>query len=257
MQNFYHRVGANYWGILSLESPEIRMSKTFQIGAGDKVKLYVALLPLGDRTEPIDVEDITASAGITANATSITVTALTGAIAGGTPLTFDNGTAKQTVYLTKDAKVGDTALIIEAGALALSGECTANYIAKLRLLGGTQLNANINANRTNVLVFEDPLGYEDGAIVSQSWELPWTANLLTDDEAYRRVSYAATHAVQGREVYIWQQDPPPAGYAKGDGLKGACCVMNLQKNLQSNAICTVQMQFMGQGSPTITRYSLV
>lgn len=233
------------------------MSKTFQIGAGDKVKLYVALLPLGSRTEPIDVEDITASAGITANATTVTVDALTGAIAGGTPLTFDNGTAKQVVYLATDAKVGETVLKIEPNLTALVGTSTANYIVKSRLLGGTQLNANINANRTNVLVFEDPLGYEDGAITSQSWELPWTANLLTDDEAYRRVSYAATQAVAGREVYIWQQDPPPAGYATGDGLKGACVVMNLQKNLQSNAICTVQMQFMGQGSPTITRYSLV
>jgi hypothetical protein len=47
------------------------MSKTFQVGAGNKVKLYVALLPLGDRTEPTDVS-ITAASGITSAATSVT-----------------------------------------------------------------------------------------------------------------------------------------------------------------------------------------
>jgi hypothetical protein len=231
------------------------MSKTFQVGAGNKVKLYVALLPLGDRTEPTDVT-VTASSGITSAATSVTVTALDGPIAGGTPLTFDNGTTKLTVYLSKDAKEGDTSLHIEATTAALTGSSTAEYVAKLRLLGGTQLSAKINSDRADVLVFEDPLGYKDGAITGQSWELPWTANLLSDDEAFRRVFYAASNAVSGREVYVWQQDPPPAGYAVGDGLKGAAVVMNLDKSLTSTAICTVTFSLMGQGSPTITRYSL-
>ncbi|MBW4677673.1 MAG: hypothetical protein KME52_27840 [Desmonostoc geniculatum HA4340-LM1] len=231
------------------------MSKTFQVGAGNKVKLYVALLPLGDRTEPEDVE-VTASSGITSAATSVTVTALDGPIAGGTPLTFDNGTNKLLVYLTKDAKEGDTTLTIEPASAALTGSSTAEYVAKLRLLGGTQLNANINSDRTDVLVFEDELGYKDGAITGQSWELPWTANLLSDDEAFRRVFYAGSQAVSGREVFVWQEDAPPNGFAKGDGLKGACVVMNLQKSLQSNAILTLSTTFQGQGSPTITRYSL-
>jgi hypothetical protein len=231
------------------------MSKTFQVGAGNKVKLYVALLPLGDRTEPTNVS-VTAASGITSAATTVTVTALTGAIAGGTPLTFDNGTDKLLVYLTKDAKSGDTTLTIEPASSALTGSSTATYTAKLRLLGGTQLNANINAERADVLVFEDPLGFKDGAITSQSWELPWTANLLTTDEAFRRVFYAAANAVSGREVYVWQEDAPPAGFAKGDGLEGACVVMNAQKNLQSVGILTFTTTFQGQGSPKITRYSL-
>ncbi|MFB2768582.1 hypothetical protein ACE1AT_04725 [Pelatocladus sp. BLCC-F211] len=232
------------------------MSKTFQVGAGNKVKLYVALLPLGDRTEPEDVS-ITTSAAISSGATSIAVTALTGAIAGGTPLTFDNGTSKLTVYLARDAKAGDTTLTVETTTAGLTGSSsTAEYVAKLRLLGGTQLNANINSDRTDVLVFEDPLGYKDGAITGQSWELPWTANLLSDDDAFRRTAFAATYAVSGREMYVWQEDPPPNGYAVGDGLKGAACVMNFQKSLQSTAICTISCTFMGQGSPTITRYSL-
>lgn len=231
------------------------MSRTFQVGAGNKVKLYVALLPLGDRTEPVDVT-ITAGSGITSAATSITVTALTGPIAGGTPLDFTNGTATITVYLAADAKIGDTTLTIEAASAALTGSSTATYTAKLRLLGGTQLSAKINSDRADVLVFEDPLGYKDGAITGQSWELPWTANLLSDDEAFRRVFYASANAVSGREVFVWQLDPPPAGYATGDGLKGAAVVMNMDKSLESTSICKVSFSLMGQGSPTITRYSL-
>lgn len=231
------------------------MSKTFQVGAGNKVKLYVALLPLGDRTEPEDVT-VTAAGGITSAATSVTVTALSGAIGGGTPLLFDNGTAKLLVYLTADAKVGATTLTIEPATAALTGSSTAEYVAKLRLLGGTQLNANINSDRTDVLVFEDLLGYKDGAVTGQSWELPWTANLLSDDEAFRRVFFAASQAVSGREVYVWQEDAPPTGFAVGDGLKGATVVMNLQKNMTSTAILSLTCTFMGQGSPTITRYSL-
>lgn len=231
------------------------MGKTFQVGAGNKVKLFVALLPLGDRTEPTDVSAI-ATTGITAASPTITVTALTGAIAGGTPLTFDNGTDKLQVYLTKDAKLGDTVLNVEINHVGLTGSSTANYIARLRLLGGTQLSAKLNSDRADVLVFEDLLGYKDGAITGQSWELPWTANLLSDDEAFRRVFYAGSQAVSGREVYVWQQDPPPAGYAVGDGLKGAAVVMNVDKSLESSAICKVSLSFMGQGSPIITRYSL-
>ena len=231
------------------------MSKNFQVGAGNKVKLFVALLPLGDRTEPTDVSAIAAS-GITSGATSITVTALTGAIAGGTPLPFDNGTDKLQVYLTQDAKLGDIVLHVEPTTAALTGSSTANYVAKLRLLGGTQLSAKLNSDRADVLVFEDVLGYKDGAITGQSWELPWTANLLSSDEAFRRVFYAGANAVSGREVYVWQQDPPPPGYAVGDGLKGATVVMNVDKSLESTAICKMSLSFMGQGSPTITRYSL-
>lgn len=236
------------------------MGQTFQVGAGNKVKLFVALLPLGDRTEPTDVENITTVVGgITANATTIELeTALTGNVAGGTPLVFENGDGdKLTVYLAKDAKEDDDELIIEPASAALTGASIADYTAKLRLLGGTQLSANINSDRTDVLVFEDELGYKDGAITGQSWELPWTANLLSNDEAFRRVFYAGAYAVSGREVYVWQEDPPPGGFAVGDGLKGAACVMNLSKSLQSDAICTVSFTLMGQGSPSITRLSLV
>lgn len=233
------------------------MSQTFQVGAGNKVKLYVALLPLGDRTEPQNIATITAGSGITSGATSITITALTGTtgIGAGTPLVFDNGTAELLVYLAEDALPGDTTLTVEETTGALADSSTSTYTAKLRLLGGTQLNSNLNSDRTETLVFEDELGFKDGAITSQSWELPWTANLLSSDEAFRRIFYAAANGVSGREVYVWQEDPPPAGLTTGDGLKGAAVVMSMNKNLPSQGIITFTCSFMGQGSPTITRYA--
>lgn len=232
------------------------MSKTFQVGSGNKVKLYVALLPLGDRTEPQDVEVETSAAALL-GATTIAVDALPGAIAGGTPLTFDASGTKTTVYLAKDAKLGAISLSVEPLTSALASAATANYIAKLRLLGGSQLDVQIDADRTDVLVFEDPMGYKDGAITSQSWQMPWTANLLTEDEAYRRIYYAASNATSGREIWVWQQDPPPAGYEVGDGLKGATVITGFKKNLQSTGILTTNLTFMGQGSPIITRFALV
>ncbi|WP_414755580.1 hypothetical protein [Anabaena sp. CCY 9910] len=226
----------------------------FQVASGNKVKVFVALLPLGSRTEPVNV-NITAGSGITSNATSVTVSALSGPIAGGTPLTFTNGNGSRTVYVASDVLAGATSIPIEAASGALAGSATATYTAKLRLNGGTQLSVDLSAERTESLVFEDPLGYQDGVITSQSWSMPWTANLLSNDDAFRRVFYAASEAVSGREVYIWQEDPPPAGATTGDGIKGAAVITNFQKSLQSAQIATCSFTIQGQGSPTITRYS--
>jgi hypothetical protein len=104
------------------------------------------------------------------------------------------------------------------------------------------------------MVFEDPLGYEDGVITSQSWEVPWKANLLASDLAYRRVFYAASRAIEGRELFVWQHDPPPAGYAKGDALIGAAVVTGFSKDFPSDGIVTFSCTFNGQGSPQTLRY---
>jgi hypothetical protein len=231
------------------------MGKKFQNGAGDKVKVYVALLPLGVRTEPVNVTVTTGSGGISAASTTITVAALSGAIAAGTPLSFSNGSSSLYVYLAADAAAGATTLTVETTTGSLTGTCTATYTAKLRLLGGTSTGAKIGATTTESLVFEDALGYEDGVVTKQNWEVPWKANLLSDDDAYRRVAYAASTAISGRELFIWQFDPPPAGYTNGDGLKGSVIASDFSKDFPSDNIVTFSCTFKGQGSPTITRYS--
>lgn len=57
------------------------MPKKFQTGAGDKIKVFVALLPLGDRTEPVNVTVTTGTGGVTAASVTIAVAALSGPIA--------------------------------------------------------------------------------------------------------------------------------------------------------------------------------
>jgi hypothetical protein len=232
------------------------MTKKFQVGAGDKIKVFVALLPLGDRAEPEDVT-ITAGSGITSSATSITVTALSGPIPAGTELVFDNSTTKRTVTLTKDAKVGATSLVISPANGALTGSSTSAYTAKLRLLGGTQADVQIASDNTDVLVFEDPGGYKDGAITAQSWTIPWQAQLYEDDPALKRVKFAARKAITQREIYIWHESPLPVGdqYTTGEVIQGATCIMNFTKTLPSNGLCTVGFTFQGRGEPTVTPYA--
>ena len=232
------------------------MGKKFQTGAGDKVKVYVALLPLGSRVEPVDVTVTTGSGGITAASNTITVAALSGPIAAGTPLLFTNGGGgKLLTYLATDAVAGATSLAVETTTGSLAGTCTASYVAKLRLAGGTSTGAKIGNSTTESLVFEDQQGYEDGVVTKANWEIPWTANLLADDDSYRRIYYAASNGTSGREVYVWQYDPPPVGATTGDGLKGACIVGDFSKDFKSDAIVTFQTTFKGQGSPTFIRYA--
>lgn len=265
--------------------------RSFQTGSGNKVKTFVALLPLGDRTEPVDIPIVLREA-VAAEATSISVEALTGMIAGGTPIEFPRpapaatpapapaptttttggstpsgttapasaaGTAgpqANVAYLTRDVFPGETVLPVEPLGFAIATGIKVTYKAKLRLLGGTSTGANIGANRTNSMVFEDPLGYEDGVITSQSWEVPWKANLLASDLAYRRVFYAATRAIEGRELFVWQYDPPPAGYKEGDALIGAAVVTGFSKDFPSDGIVTFSCTFNGQGSPQVLRYKV-
>jgi hypothetical protein len=232
------------------------LGRKFQTGAGDKIKVFVALLPLGSRVEPVDVTVTTGTGGITNGSTTITVAALSGAIAAGTPLLFSNaGGGKLQTYLAADAAAGATVLTVETTTGSLTGTCTASYVAKLRLAGGTSTGAKITNSTTESLVFEDQQGYDDSIVTKANWEIPWTANLLSDDDSYRRIYYAASKGTSGREVFIWQYDPPPAGYTTGDGLKGACIVGDLSKDLKSDSIVSFSTTFKGNGSPEFMRYA--
>jgi hypothetical protein len=235
------------------------MPRKFQSGAGDKIKVYVALLPLGVRTMPVTINGIaTTSGGITGAATTINLGSAVGGvgIAAGTPLLFANSGGTQVkVYLTADAAASDTTLTIEAAAATVSGVCTATYVPKLRLLGGTSTSPKISNKTQESLVFEDQLGFEDSLVTGASFEIPWSANLLADDDAYRRVFYAATHGTEGREMYVWQYDPPPVGYTLGDGIAGATIVSDFSKDFKSDGIITFSTTFKGCGTPVISRYS--
>jgi len=230
------------------------MGTTFQIGSGNKVFVYVSLLPLGVRVAPTDVP-LTLADGVTSGATNLTVSATSGAIAGGTPIDLTNGTNTITVVASADAPAGSTSIPIIAAASALSGSSTGTVTAKQRLLAGTKLSVEINSDNTDVLVFEDTEGYKDGAITAQSWQIPWEANLIPTDEGLQRVRYAALNAISGREVWVWQQDPAPPGFTTGNSISGPCAVMNYKEELPSNGIITVGFTLMGRGTPTFAGYS--
>jgi hypothetical protein len=227
------------------------MSQSFESGAGNKVFCYVALLPLKDRTEPVDVT-VTCSAGITSGATTIAVTALTGPIAGGTPLVFENTSNDRLLaYLEEDAKLGATSIAIAAATAALTGSCEAEYIAKTRILGGTQATETINQNRTETQVFEDLLGFTDGVPTSRSWEVPWQGNFVPGDLTLQRIIEGLAGKDMGREVYVWLEYNTPVNGVSG--IEGAAMISNYQKSYPSNGIITVQWTFMGNGSPKIIK----
>ncbi len=250
------------------------MPTKFQTGAGDKVKLFVSLLPLGERMEPMDIPLTTSGATIDVASPSFTIaTSLTATemIAAGTPIEFTwthtyaaghTGDVTAVVFVASDTSGTDTIPIDEtilplevATPIPVPVGTPATVVAKQRLLGGTSTGATIGADRTESTVFEDPLGYKDGLITSQNWEIPWTANLLADDLAYRRVYFASINAVEGRELYVWQEDPPPSGYTTGDTIKGAAVVTNFSKDFPSDGIITFNCTFSGQGAPVFSRYS--
>ena len=153
-------------------------NKRFQVGSGNKVFLYVALLPLKSRKEPQNVR-IQATADFSSGPDStlqgeLAVSALDGDIAAGSIISFGNFNTQTQVkaILDKDAKEGDASLgltiLPESQITDILTGATTDYIAKLRLLGGTSLSPNINANRVDSLVFEDALGYSDGVITSET-----------------------------------------------------------------------------------------
>ena len=70
------------------------------------------------------------------------------------------------------------------------------------LYGGTQAGFNISADQTDSKVFEDELGFAFGVVTGQSWDVPWTANLLTADPGHQILKTAAIGAVTGKKVGI-------------------------------------------------------
>lgn len=122
-----------------------------------------------------------------------------------------------------------------------------------RLKGGTQAGFTISAESTDSTIFEDEAGYSAGVITSQSWEVPWTANILAGDPAFAIVKDAAVNAVSGKKVGITVEVK-----AGGDGdvtlskLEGVAIVTNYSEDYPSDGILTYNCTFTGFGTPTLT-----
>lgn len=228
------------------------MPQNFIQGGGDKTKMTIASLPAGNRVEPTN-QTVTLGAA-SSGATLITCAALTSPIGRFNAIEVSSNPLRY-IYLASDAPAGATSLIVEPLEAAISAGTEGEYKAKLRLLGGTSTGNSIGANRISSVVFEDVAGYEDGVIGSQNWSMPWTANLLPSDPAYRIVFNASIYAVQGRELYVWQETPPPSGFVTGDIFKGIAVVTDFSREIPADGIVTFTCTFSGQGSPSLVKYA--
>lgn len=224
------------------------MSKAFLTGVGNKIKVYVALLPKGSRTAPTDVTvTVDTGGGAVASDTSIGVTALSGAIAKGTPLLFSGGTK---AVLSADAAAGATTLTVSPLDGAIADAETATFTAKTRLLGGTQADLSLGNTTTDVLVFEDAGGYNDGAVTGASWSISWSANELLDDTTFDAIEYNARNATSGQEVYIWHESPPPTGYTVGRTYHGPAIIEGFDMTRPSDGLLSYSCTFQGRGTPS-------
>lgn len=227
------------------------MTKAFLTGVGNKVKVYVALLPKGSRTEPTNVSiTVDTGGGAAIGETSIGVTALSGSIAKGTPLVFSGG-AK--AILAADAAATDTTLTVEALTAAIADAETATFTAKTRLLGGTQADLSLGNTTTDVLIFEDAGGYMDGAVTSASWSISWSANELLDDTTFDMVEYNARNATSGQEIYVWHESPAPTGFTTGRTYHGPAIIEGFDMSRPSDGLLSYTCTFMGRGTPSFSK----
>lgn len=227
------------------------MTKAFQTGVGDKVKVYVALLPKGSRTAPTNVTVTIASGGNgIIGDVDLGVTALSGAIAKGTPLTFSGGGK---AVLSADAAAGATTIFVEALQRAVAVAETATFTAKTRLLGGTQADLSLGNTTTDVLIFEDPGGYSDGAVTGSDWSISWSAQELLDDATFDMIEFNARTANSGQEIYIWHESPTPTGFTTGRTYHGPCIVEGFDMSRPSDGLLTYSCTFKGRGTPNFDR----
>lgn len=119
------------------------------------------------------------------------------------------------------------------------------------VLGGTQSGFNISADQTDSKVFEDPLGFAFGVVTGQSWDVPWTANLLTADPGHQIVKAAAIGAVSGKKVGITVLVVNSA-QATVSKLDGVAIVTNYSEDYPADGILTYNCTFTGYGTPTLS-----
>jgi hypothetical protein len=118
------------------------------------------------------------------------------------------------------------------------------------LFGGTQAGFNISADQTDSKVFEDELGFAFGVVTGQSWDVPWTANLLTADPGHVIVKKAAIGATNGKKVGITVEVKNNANTVISK-LEGVAIVTNYSEDYPADGILTYNCTFTGYGSPTL------
>jgi hypothetical protein len=120
-----------------------------------------------------------------------------------------------------------------------------------RLNGGTQAGFNISADQTDSKVFEDELGFAFGIVTGQSWDVPWTANLITADTGHGIVKTAAIGAVNGKKVGVTVEVKNNADVVISK-LEGVAIVTNYSEDYPADGILTYNCTFTGYGTPVLS-----
>lgn len=225
------------------------MGKTsFVIGKGTKVT--IAMLPVGDRVEPVATtitlaalaaKDVTGGATITVPALGAGVV-----IPAGSYLGFVVPTTGKTVLvqLTADAGAGDTSLEVEAIPEDIASGSVATY--PLRLSGRTAANIGRSGNRVSAVDFDSD-GYADGltASIEQTLEVP--GNWQPLDAGFATAEYAFTEL---RETYVWVELPRiSSAYSAGRIYKGPCSITDLPLDVPADGIVTGNISITFNGKP--------
>lgn len=225
---------------------------------GNKTKLSFTVMPdslIDNPVAPANVT-ITNSAAVSASATTIPVSALSGPVPAGTPLKFVKaGNPDVKVYTTAAAAAGATSITVEPVSAGIAITSQATYTALLLLAGGTTSDESISANDTETTVYGDELGYSTGRVTSASWQVTYSFNVLPADDGYFRLAYTARNSVNGVLGWLKKEDQAPSGYTVGESIAGLVAVTDFSKSNPADGIITGSLTFKGRGAPIIAHYA--
>lgn len=243
----------------------------------------VATIPVNALTKPVAAGCLlkfavpvvaTLSTPATANAVSLTVTALTGAIPnGGTLYFFNDGfqvnttadaaigdtaihtdplpaalangaigyyftTALHFAYTTSHAKTGDAQLFVEPLAAAIASGSVCLHSGLQLLEGGTTSDEQIQSKDTESQTYGKGLKYANGKVTGASWQISYSFNVLPTDPGYYSMKYAARNALAGVRGWVRKLDPAPDGYTVGERIEGVCDCTDFGKTSPADGIIT-------------------
>ena len=226
---------------------------SFVLGKGTIVE--IALLPIGDATEPVRAVLATTNA-ITAkdiaSPAEITLSAALGAgvkIPAGSFLGFVAPTSGKSVLvqLIADALAGDTTLAVATIPEAIAASSVAKY--PLRLSGRTAANIGRKANRTAVVDFESD-GYSTGLTTRLEQTLDCPGNWLPTDAGFATAEYAITEL---RPIFLWVTLPKISdAYSKGRIYSGVASIIDLPLDVPADGVISGKASLNFEGKPAYT-----
>lgn len=229
------------------------MPTPFVIGKGTKIR--IALLPVGDTTEPKSATLTSSATAIAQNLTATPTISLTGTIAAGVLIPAGSfvsfkapATGKEVlVQLRADAKAGENALAVVSIPEAIAASSIAQY--PLRLSGRTSADLDRKGKRTATVDFDSD-GYSQGATTSIEVGIKAGGNWLPTDAGFCTAEFAFNEL---RTVYLWLELPKISdAYSQGRIYHGVASISSLPLKIGADNIITGDMDMNFEGKPNFT-----